>query len=134
MTTDVDAVLVQRGSPPDLDAERLLDVRPGGGSTFDGDRRWASLSFVYDGVYARSYGRDDVVAALEAATGHVDDGGTVRLGNRSRLRFDWSETTIRTVERGLASAARESGGRLVTWTDEPPEPDDESLYDAVVRR
>ncbi len=134
MTTASDAMLVQAGSPPELDADRLLDVRPGTGSTFDGDIRWSSLTFVYDDRRRRSYGRDDVAAALDAATDHVEDGGTVRLGNRSRLRFDWSETTIRTVERRLATAARESGGALVTWTDEPPEPDDESLYDVVVRR
>lgn len=128
------AVLVQAGSPPDVVVDRLLDVRPGPGTTHDGDCRRIGLAFVHDGRYGRSYGRDEFAAAVGTAAAHVEDGGTVRLGNRARLGFDWSKTAIWRLERRLATAAGESVGAVLTWTDDAPGRGDERLYDLVVRR
>lgn len=128
------AVLVQVDSTPDPRDDRALDVRPGAFATFDGERYHSSLAFVYDDRRRRSYARDELPAALTAATEHVRDGGTVRLGNRAAIREVWPTGTIRRVERDLATTARSADGSLVTWTDETPGPDDEAVYDVVVRR
>lgn len=125
--------LVGADSRPEARAERRLDVRPGAPTPFDGNRFWSSFRFVYDGEGRQIYGHD-VGDALDDAIAHVRSGGTLRMGTRSRLRHDWSRDTIRAFERKLAAAAVETDGALLTWTVDDPEPDDEMLYEVVVRR
>lgn len=131
---DATTAIIQADRKPDCDDERLLDVRPGAGTAFDGDRFWTTLQFVYGDRDSTLYGRDDVGEALDDAIAHVRGGGTVRLCKRARLRHDWSRLTIRAFEEKLAAAAAETDGRLLTWTVDEPEPDDEELYDVVVRQ
>lgn len=132
--TEAASALVQAETRPDPGAEQVLDVCPGASTAFDGNRFWSTFQLVYDGEDHQLYGNDDVGEALDAAIEHVRSGGTLRMGNRSRLRHDWSPNTIRAFERKLAAAAAETDGALLTWTVDDPEPDDEELYDVVVRR
>lgn len=131
---DATTALVQAETHPEAGDEQLLDVRPGAATAFDGDRFWSTFQFVYGEQDSQLFGREEVGEALDAAIAHVRDGGTVRMGNRARLRHDWSMTTIRSFEEKLAAAAAETDGSLLTWTVDDPEPDDDELYEVVVRR
>ena len=129
---DADAVLVRVEEPPDPRDDRALDVRPGAGETVDGDRHLTGLAFVYGDRPRRSYTADELPPATSAATDYLREGGTVRLGNRATLRAVWPTATIRRIERELVSTARATDGTVLAWTD-AADPDDEGIYDLVVR-
>lgn len=131
---DAGAVLVRATTAPPPPVERYVDVRPGTGTVFDGDRPRRTLAVgVVDGgrrTYESHEHRNAVADAAERlADGDVD---VVRFGNRARLDATWPTAVVRGAERRLAADARRLDGLLVAWTDAAPEPVDRELYDAVL--
>ena len=130
----VGAAIVRTDTQPDLGTERILDVRPGPFTVFDGDRLWSTILFFFDCKWRRTFPRDEIHIALETAIDYISAGGTIRFGDRTRFLHNWSELTIRSIEEKLVAATSEADGALLTWTSDVLEPEDETLYDIAISR
>jgi|GEM_PF-5636357 len=126
-------ILLEAGEPPAFPIAAVVDVRPGPGGSFDGDRFRLPLL-----VRSRADGRTvpaTTPAELEAAVGRslpTDGVRLVRFGDRRVVRRLLPAVRADALERRLLHLADETAATLLTWTTGCRRPGDGRRYDVVV--
>lgn len=125
-------ILLHTSTPPEINVDQRVDVRPGAVATFDGDRVRLTLVVTAGDRRARIGWRD--VGGLERAiSARLDRAvpAVVRFGDRAACRTALGAAGVGALERRLAAAARAGGAALVTWTSETAHDRDGRTYDVV---